>query len=753
MNRNTIVYSQWTFTDDDIHSGNMYLAMALMSDALEANTFTATVECADRSIINFERNTPLTYSYKGQQRGIFYVQSITRDGPTTYTISATSAIGLLIESLHYGGIYTGQTVAEVLPSICGTVPYVVKTNLREIALYGWLPVASSRDNLSQVLFAIGASIRTDLDGVLHIEGLWDGVSWSLPQDRMYRGPGVEYSAKVTRVVVTEHQYMEGGDETNLFEGTAQEGDIITFEGPMYALQAAGFSILEQGANYAKISAGSGTLKGRAYLHNTRQVAAEVLPAQEPNVKTVTDATLVSLVNSLSVARRVANYYRTVQTIRTDAVYLGEAPGDLISAWHPYDRETVSACLESADIFFSHTLRASESLLVGFVPESPAAGYFTITERITADGFWVVPDGVTHVRAAVIGAGSSGWTGLPGSPPEAQAEISETSETSDSVTYTQGRTSVLGGAGGNPGEGGDPGKVYVVDLDVSPGESYQVSIGLGGVSAPPGPDSVAGGVGTETTFGPYSSAMGTASSAGWLEETSGEILAAKGERGLAGGSGSGRQYMDDQGWQEPTPGTPVTDGVSTWRPGADSDTHISDEDGNYNTGDYGQGTADAYGGYGGGAAYGANGNPGYPATEAGKDERDANGYVQAEETASGLQVRAQGAYGGFGADALPFPAQTVIGSGGRGGNGGGGAGSPGNASARNRLKKSAGQSRAALTTYAVYDSCRGGTGSKGSTGGPGGVILYYALPVDAAARLFMTSDRKTFVDKFHRRLVV
>ena len=51
MNRNTIVYSQWTFTDDDIHSGNMYLAMALMSDALEANTFTATVECADRSII------------------------------------------------------------------------------------------------------------------------------------------------------------------------------------------------------------------------------------------------------------------------------------------------------------------------------------------------------------------------------------------------------------------------------------------------------------------------------------------------------------------------------------------------------------------------------------------------------------------------------------------------------------------------------------------------------------------------------
>ena len=129
--------------------------MPLMSDSLEANTFSATVECSDKAILNFERNTPLTYFNRGVQRGIFYVQSVTREGPTIYTISATSAIGLLIEGLHYGGIYTGQTVTEVLPSICGTVPYVVKTNLRDIALYGWLPIAFPRDNLAQVLFTIG----------------------------------------------------------------------------------------------------------------------------------------------------------------------------------------------------------------------------------------------------------------------------------------------------------------------------------------------------------------------------------------------------------------------------------------------------------------------------------------------------------------------------------------------------------------------------------------------------------------------
>ena len=69
--RNNIVYDKWTFIDHDIKRGNVYLAMPLMSDSLEANTFSATVECSDKAILNFERNTPLTYFNRGVQRGIF----------------------------------------------------------------------------------------------------------------------------------------------------------------------------------------------------------------------------------------------------------------------------------------------------------------------------------------------------------------------------------------------------------------------------------------------------------------------------------------------------------------------------------------------------------------------------------------------------------------------------------------------------------------------------------------------------------
>ena len=64
--------------------------------------------------------------------------------------------------------------------------------------------------MSQVLFAIGATIRTDLNGVLRIAALWDGISGNLGLDRMYQGPSVTNAAKVTQVIVTEHQCSNNG---------------------------------------------------------------------------------------------------------------------------------------------------------------------------------------------------------------------------------------------------------------------------------------------------------------------------------------------------------------------------------------------------------------------------------------------------------------------------------------------------------------------------------------------------------------
>ena len=145
------------------------------------------------------------------------------------------------------------------------------------------------------------------------------------------------------VIVTEHQYVPWTEEKQLFEGTAQAGDVITFDEPMHGLVAQGFTIQASGANWARVSAGSGTLTGKTYIHNTRQVSKAVQAANTPNVKTVEDATLVSLANSTAVAQRLADYYRCRERVDSAVVYQGESPGDRLATYHPFDRTGVAAC--------------------------------------------------------------------------------------------------------------------------------------------------------------------------------------------------------------------------------------------------------------------------------------------------------------------------------------------------------------------------------------------------------------------------
>lgn len=704
--KSKIVYEQWEFTDNAIKSGSVHLAMYLMSDALETNTFTATVECTDKNIINFERNTPLTYYYNNLKKGIFYVQSITRDGPKTYTIYATSAIGLLIEARHYGGIYTGQTVAEVLPSICGTVPYVVKTNLRDIALYGWLPVASSRDNLSQVLFAIGASIRTDLDGVLHIETLWDGIINDLGKDRMYQGAAVNYSAKVTQVIVTEHQYVEGTEQVHLFEGTASQNDVITFDEPMHDLAATGFSILESGANYAKVSSGSGTLTGKKYIHNTREVVRDVSQAKEPNVKAVTEATLISLVNSVGVAERLANYYQWTETIESGVIYQGELPGNRANTWNPYDSEAVTACLERADITLSNTLKAEETMLVGFAPPKYEQ-IVTYDERVvlTGPGNWTVPDGVTQVRAVLIGGGYPGENGQAGT-----SNITTSQRWYNQQSYTTPSSS--GKPGGAGGAGGQGGKIYEETIDVTPGQQITYSAGTGGTSST---------TPTESTFGDLSSGSGSSSSLGYTDIITGETYARAGADGIDGGAGGNYGNRGES-----------VNGFSGGSPRSGSSIFIiSDMLDYFNV---------SWNGSGGGGA---------SATQRGQTgvlfSANASGRISSGEFEGATSVDSEGY--GAGGDGGPGADGIAYGNGGGGGHGGGGAGGFGSATVS--AKSNATMTQGTFTGTWIT----GGSGGSGGSGAPGCIILYYGVQETVPSGPFVDKNDKTFLDKFGRLIVV
>ena len=712
MTGNSIIYGDRTFTNLDVKEGRTTSERSPIGDVLTIDTLEFDVVSEDTTLTNFIRNTPLTFFRDDEQMGIFYVQKISRTSINTYHFACTSTVGLLDETYHDGGIYTGETVKEVCEDICSPLTVYTKTNLQNIKLYGWLPIATRRENLTQVLFAIGATFKVDFDGAIRIEGLWSGEASTIDAGEIYASGTVDYATPVTEVIVTEHAYSQSATETTeLFKGTTSAGDKITFDEPCYDLAASGFSILASGANWATVSAGSGVLMGKKYTHVTRQVMQQIKPktrelvTQSDNTVKVENATLVSLVNATAVAERLAEYYSHNERINYKIAVKRETPGDVVKIAHPYGG-TVSGCIESADITVSGKLAAEESVLIDyFPPDIGEQEYYDTVEVLTESGTWTVPENVTSIRAVLIGGGSGGSSGCEG-------------EDGKNV-YNGG----AGGKGGIAGAGGVGGKVYSVEMNVTPGTNYAVQIGAGGkggVYSAGG--SVAGTSGVQTKFGSLSSENGSSSDIGFADPVNNQFYAQAGDDGIKGGdggSGGEATYTSDD---------------SKVRAGKDGGNALG-----YAGGKGASGSGSKYngqigvsgGGGGGGAAMGNTGGDG----DVGRLKW--TNFALPEYQGSGWL--AKGGAGGSGGNATIIPnTPTMLGGGGGGGHGGGGGGGGGLTQAVSTRSHSGGS---------------GGNGSSGGDGAPGCVLIYYRVYRASSAGRFVTRDGKGFNEKFTRKVVV
>ena len=718
----------------------------LSFDTMNAEVCTTTVGAQLSALPD---NTPVIIYRDDKVFTRFVKRSIARIGPSTYQIVGRSPMGALTNKKHRGGIYTGETVAEVVTDICGNIPVLVKSIFAGIKLYGWLPYAdgksrSARDNLAQVLFAIGAYLGTDLNGVLRVDPLWNGTTSIIDDGRPYTGGTANYDPPVSAVTVAEHQYVAGAEEKELFSGTAQNGDIITFSEPMHSLSANGFSILESGANYAKISAGTGTLKGKAYIHNTRLVTRTVTKDAPENVESFLDATLVSLVNSSAVAKRLADYYKCRETITNGIVSGQEKPGHVVSVYHPYDKKMVSACIVSLDTTMSGTLKSDMAALVGFLPPQPESSeYFDERVILTGSGEWTVPEGVTSYTRVLIGGGRGGSSGHRGESPAVRASKSWT-EKYDALRRFVGLdngVSLEGGKGGEPGDAGDGGKVLVETVtDAVPGAKVSYACGRGGYGGVFSQGNDAGAFGTATTMGGATSDTGSSSEAGYTDATTGEVFAAKGKSGIAGSPGNGYTWSDGKYTYQPSPSITV-DGV-TYSAGKNKE-EVEGEDGrgDYKIAPYGYVGYSWRGGYGGGAAAGSNGNDGL-----------ANGSGDAYIGSSSAFATVTAARGGAGADATPPAKESRYGCGGTSGHGGGGAGSNGVADAHQTSSENISVSQASLTARDT-EPAPGGRGSDGGEAGDGCIILYYRKFGQVRSGPFVQRGGGLFFDRLNKLFIV
>lgn len=491
-------------------------------------------------------NDPANYTYgaavlcywKGDLLGRFYMTSMLRVGKELWQITAVSPVGLLGKQRHYGGIYRGETFEAVTADIIGgAVPYSIDDILKTQAVYGYLPVSTRRDNLHQLLFAMGASVRKDEGGDIFITALRDDTASEIPDGRIFEGGSVKHTDISAKVIVHEHTFnaYDTDEEVKLYDGeVAAEtittpmgatvtGSIVLFSEAMHDLTVESGTILESGVNYAVLSPGGGViLRGKKYTHAMRAVVrpAEATADVTENSHVVEKATLVSILNSESVADRLYSYYTSAETIETDIVVDGERPGDSVTFNDPFD-SPAAGLITSMVMTPSGILRAEVEIVKGFSPNSDPGNAYSSLDTFAEDGIWVSP--VTgKARIVLIGGGDGGWSGGDG----------EAGDYSVGAGYGQAGTPGVAGLYGNGG------RILVATVDVVEGESYAITIGKGGTGGVnSGKTSVQGGLGTATTFGDlYTSALGSPSSSGYTELFSGNIYGKRGKSGIPGGKG-------------------------------------------------------------------------------------------------------------------------------------------------------------------------------------------------------------------------
>lgn len=479
--------------------------------------------------------------------GKFFMQKCIRVKKNLYSISCVSGIGLLGKSKHYGGLYyTGNDTFESVVNdiIGGIINYTIDDTIKQQKVYGWLPIATRRENLHQVMFAMGATIKKDENGDVFITVLATNTSKAIPDSRIYIGGSVEYPEVVTKVSVLEHAYLNKSTEdeqTTLYEGSvvlpneafispkgqSLIGMIVEFSEPMHDLAVDTGEILESGVNYAIVTATGGiVLTGYKYTHTTVERFKGDESADEDNTVTVTDATLVSRANSNNVVERIYSYYTSAKTVKIDIVNDGERAGDAVSFNDPYGDSTAGLISELA-LTGSHVLKGGATIIADYAPTW--GNDYTDVIIVTSSQTVTLPADATKCRAVLIGGGHGGAVGGTGGSGEAA-----------SGGYKKG------GAGGLPGQAGTGGNILEPIIGEScGGMSFDCTIGTGGAGGTQSAPQGASGTASTMSYSKdgktvkLTSASGSPSFVGFQDFLSpANVYGTTGEYGQAGAKGGG-----------------------------------------------------------------------------------------------------------------------------------------------------------------------------------------------------------------------
>lgn len=715
---NKVVYSSYTFQDADltlVNGGTASLYWSPLGDELRAAYFSIPVQYVPKTWHKpaqdfkdeLEYGAPVDIYENSTLLMRFYLTDITggqrqQDGSYIFNLVGTDFVGLYQSVQHLGGMYENITAGTVIANILSAVQtgstadtityltssgitYTVDADVASSRIDNWLPATDdARSNLRSVLQLLNAAVMQNADGSPHIGVMDHGAEIAVSAYEIYEGDAYIREAPVTVIQVIEYAYFKvtGTAEKTLFDGSAEgvNNDLIIFKEPYYDIHGdSDLTVSEQGANYARIT-GTGKLYGKPYTIASRTISDSTGLSGAENVKTI-DNSLCSSLYSSNLLIRLKNYFSTVSMIQNAmAMPQHYGPGQLLSYPDPMNEDRKGYPTEQT-LTFSGITKSDQKITAGWNPVDEAP--FTKTVVITSDGTFTPDEGVTRLQFWIIQGGTGGWGGYPG-----QAGGGD---------YFNPSTDA--GEGGPVGEGGDGGKVLVINVEYDELQaSYTVTVGAAGTAgAINHGQGTEGGHSTVTINGTVrSSSEGIRFPFGLYNYLNGVRYAAKGADGIyPGNSGVGINFPDRKSITDTQ--TSQTGTTTTWQDGASLGT----------SGGY------TYNHGGGGAAYGANG---------------ADYYLHGG--GKGADAALDG-FNGYEAEA------DTPGSGGIGGNGGGGGGCGG--------------------YNTQHQGCPGGGAGNGSVGGPaaaGAIIVLEAFgtpPTPVDDHLLLDSNGQSLYDSDYERL--
>lgn len=719
----------------------------------------------------------------GTTKGKFYLSDIQplnqrAFGDQLFRVRCVSAMGILANTPHMGGVYSGRMAGQIIRDIMSGPFAPSQYRISDALMYstpisGWLPATNdARTNLHKVLFAVDGHI-TMPDGatpnfVIGTQSLTEEYIYEIPKSRIfYTGANVENDRKAS-VSIAEHQFYKSANATEevLYDnttGSTADEDRIVFSEPHYDYRADGLTIVRSEANYADVS-GNGKLYGKPYTHFQKETSVTI-DNSRTDVLRITDQTLVSPINISAIVERFRNYYSTAQIRKFDFKpirFLAEVPGKPVF-FYDNNGDRYTGYISKMDEGRSSFWRSATEAITNWIPSRPGNSftkYKIVTSEDLVNGVWNVPSDMIGKTAYItlFSGAQGGQGGYAGEPVGENYSTSTAKDTKIRATgsgyYLGGKgTAQRGGAGGKGGAGGAAAARFISFLVIRLSNSHNVTFGAGGEGGVGGTcvrsagfvDTITepelGAEGEDSYFDDRSTENGTSFRGIYANLLTGEVIAQAGEDGIAGGDGGmgGRSNPKEGPFdtEEEANAYDYTGGLTNGRNGgsvagyaggAGAVGHSGFVENLYEGGSWLIENGyyvfcSAGGGGGGGAAMGAAGQAG----QAGQGDRASwredghlkyyyyvNSYTELNHV-----VTVDGGKGGDGANATLVPDKVPY-RGGYGGHGGGGGGGSAMCVGNEFTISTSNREN----NYGSSYGGKGGNGGKGGDGSDGFMIVYY-----------------------------